>query len=257
MAKQIITTTPDQPMEPSVRFDPSRFEKLISDKGYEAYIDEALKCPCADRQTGQALPTCKNCLGLGWFFANRKQTRLVSQGMNFQKHEEQWTEMNKGTARITTRGVDRLAFMDKITLIDLEGYFSEVLRPTREADILRAFPVYTPLEVLSMYQFKTSDQPLIPFTSADYTIVNNYIKFADKYKKVDDFSVSIRYVHNPVYHVIDMNRELMKVRVKSCTVPEDQLKQMPVSALARKAHYIWDNVNQLQNNIFDNSVIIP
>lgn len=253
--KPIITVTPDQPLTPSVKFDPKRFEQLIWDKGYEAYIDEALRCPCADRQTGQALKTCKNCLGLGWFFANRKETRIVSQGMNYQKHEEQWTEMNKGNARITTRGVDRLAFMDKITLIELEGYFSEVIRPVPEDNIMRAFPVYTPLQILSVYQYNGADKKLIPIPSADYSIVDNYIKFADKYKKIADISISLRYTHNPVYHVIDMNRELMKVRVKSCTVPEEKLAQMPISALARRAHYIWDNVNQLQNNIFDNSII--
>lgn len=251
--KKIITTTPAQPMASDVRFEPARFEKLIWAKGYEAYIDEALRCPCINAQTGQGLPSCKNCLGLGWFFANRKQTRIASQGMNYEKRQEQWTEMNKGMARITTRGVDRLAFMDKITLIELEAYFSEIIRPTQENSVLRAFPVYSPLEVLAIYQYDGTDKPLKVVPDTDYVLKDNYISFVEKYKKINDLSFSIRYVHNPVYHVIDMNRELMKVRVKGCTLPTEEMKQMPISVMAKKAHYIWDNLNQQQNNIFDNT----
>lgn len=253
MAKEIVETTPPQILEPSVQFDPSRFEKLIYDKGYEVYVEKALRCPCLNIATGQALTTCQNCLGFGWFFINRKQTRLVAQSLNFDKKYENWSEVTHGTARITARGVDRLAFMDKLIMIELEAYFSEVIVLKENNGKAVAYPVYTPLEIQEIYSFVGTDKKLGIVPETDYTIVDNSIQFIDKYKGKKDYTISIRYIHNPVYHIIDMNRELMKVRTKECKDDESQLKQMPINCLAKKAHFIWDRTDKNRYGLLDNT----
>ena len=68
-------------------------------------------------------------------------------------------------------------------------------------------------------------------------------------------SISIRYSHYPVYHVIDVNRELMKVReAKLCEYNDEKLRQMPINVIARKAHWIF-NAQTHGESMFDNSVV--
>ena len=57
-----------------------------------------------------------------------------------------------------------------------------------------------------------------------------------------------------MYHIIDANRELMKVRERKCSPSDDELINMPISALARKAHFIFDR-QTFGQELFDNSVI--
>ena len=123
--KPIISKTAPKAVEHSVRFQPWRFKSLVFDKGYDVYVDRALRCPCVVESTGQALTDCNNCLGTGWIFVDRKETRLVLQGMGMEKKYENWSEINIGSARVTYNPEDNLAYMDRIILKDVEGHFNE------------------------------------------------------------------------------------------------------------------------------------
>lgn len=246
----------------------NRFETLIQSQGYDAYIDRALRCPCADRNTGQALSTCKNCGGKGWIFIDRTETRLIAQHMDSKIKYQEWSQVNMGTASFTTRGIDKMGFMDRIVLYQLEEYFSEILRPIYYNDTIVAYPVYEPLQITNMYLFVSDAEKLLPLTSDMYTIDGNKITFSlgiQDLIQISDINVrnkseipvtiSIRYSHYPVYHVIDVNRELMKVREnKFCGLSDDTLRQMPINVTARKAHFIF-NAQRWGNEYYDNSVI--
>lgn len=264
----VFSQTPPAAVNPKVGWDVNRFESLIQTQGYDAYIDRALRCPCCDRATGQALATCKNCGGRGWFFVDRVETRLLAQHMDSKKRFDDWSEVNRGTASITTRGIDKLGFMDRIILTQLEEWYSETLNPVSHKDELIAYPVYEPLEVSNVFLFESEDKPLVPLTEDDYEIRGNCVVFSpDILKKIDVESanisdinespvhVTMRYSHYPVYHVIDMNRELMKVREgKFCGEGwNDHLRQMPINVLARKAHYIFD-AQRFGEEKYDNTV---
>lgn len=238
---------------PAVGWDVNRFETLIQTQGYKAYIDRAMRCPCADKNSGQALSTCKNCLGRGWIFTDRTETTLLAQRMDSKKRYLDWSEVNMGTASITTRGIDRLGFMDRIILTQLEEYYSEILRPIVFDNELIAYPVYEPLEISKMLLFVDDTEKLMPIDDSMYTVDKNLIRFSTdiiSFIKVNNINIhdnppvniSVRYNHYPVYHVIDLNRELMKVREgKPCGVNRDKLRSMPINALARKAHFIFDS----------------
>lgn len=263
--------TPPAAVNPRVGWDVDRFERLIQSQGYDAFIDRALRCPCCDRTTGQAMSTCKNCGGRGWFFVDRTQTRLIAQHMDSKKRFEEWSQVNHGTASITTRGIDKLGFMDRIILTQLEEWFSETLHPVFFNDEIVAYPIYEPLEISNMFLFASDASPLIPLDSSYYTIEGNKIVFSSAITELVDveslditdvnsipLQITIRYSHYPVYHVIDMNRELMRVREgKLCGEGyDDYLRQMPINVLARKAHYIFDNQKWGEVN-YDNTVIPP
>ena len=272
--KSIITDkvtayqTPPTSMSPNVGWDVNKFETLIQTQGYDAFIDRALRCPCVDKATGQALSTCKNCLGRGWFFVDRTETRLIAQHMDSKKHYENWSEVNRGTASITTKGIDKLGFMDKIILTQLEEFYSEIIRPIYFQGEIIAYPVYEPLKVTDMFLFASDNEKLINIKEDEYVIDGNKIVFdlgiQDKIS-IDDMnvknkseipiSISIRYSHFPVYHVIDVNRELMKVREsRFCSYNDEKLRQMPINVLARKAHYLFD-AQKFGEESFENTVL--
>lgn len=263
-AHPITAKTPASTGLPKVGWDVEKFNGLIYNNGYDAYIERALRCPCVDRSTGQALSTCKNCLGRGWFFVDKRETRLIAQSMDNTRRNSDIGEINRGTARITTRAVDRLAFMDKIILLDLEAYYSEILRPFFFEEELIAYPIYEPLKVTNMFMYVGDSTKLLPISENLYSVQGNKIVFdesilhslevTDINQTQPDLSISVRYSYNPVYHIIDANRELMKVRERKCSPSDDELINMPISALARKAHFIFDR-QTFGQELFDNSVI--
>lgn len=263
--KPVAYQTPVAPINPRVGWRVDDFERLIQTQGYDAYIDHALRCPCVDKATGQALSTCKNCLGRGWFFVDRTETRIIAQRMDSKKKYENWSEVNRGTASMTTKGIDKLGFMDRIILLQLEEWYSEILRPELYEGELLAYPVYEPLKVSNIFLFVGDTTKLEPIPEQLYAIDRNKIVFDqsliellpvdDMNQKTPYMSVAIRYSHFPVYHVIDINRELMKVREsKLCGFDDETLRQMPINVLARKAHFIFD-AQKFGEESFENTVM--
>ena len=263
--KTIAYQTPPNIVDPKVGWRVADYDELIQSQGYDAYIDKALRCPCIDKATGQALSTCRNCLGRGWFFIDRIETRLIAQHMDSKKRYENWSEVNRGTVSLTTKGIDKLGFMDKIILTQLEEFYSEVLRPIQFQNQIIAYPIYEPLAITNMFLFSSDSEKLVNITEDEFSIDKNKIIFSSTIKdkvSVSDvneseipISISIRYSHFPVYHVIDINRELMRVREnRFCTCDTNKLKQMPINVLARKAHYLFDN-QKFDDESFDNTVL--
>lgn len=262
---KVVYKTPPVSMNPRVGWDVNQFESLIQAQGYDALIDRALRCPCCDKNNGQALTTCRNCGGRGWFFIDRTETRLIAQHMDSKRQYQDWSEVNRGTASITTRGIDKLGFMDRVILTQLDEWYSEIIRPVQFNDELMAYPVYEPLKIDRMFMFGSDNSMLIPIEEKMYTVDGNRIVFNDSLfdaVEVDSIntaelsiSITMRYSHFPVYHVIDVNRELMKVREgKLCGVSDEQLRQMPINVTARKAHFVFDAL-RWNERIYDNSVL--
>jgi hypothetical protein len=263
--KPVVQQTPLDTSDPRIGWRVGDFNQLITSHGYDAYIDRALRCPCVDKATGQALSTCKNCLGRGWFFVDRKETRVIAQHMDNKKRYQAAGEINKGTASITTRGSDKLGFMDRIILTQLESYYSEIINPIYFQSKIIAYPVYEPLFITNIYLFSSDDEKLIPISENDFEIVGNRIEFdlgIQDLIDIDDInvkdkseipiSISIRYAHYPVFHVIDANRELMRVRERNSVFTDEELTDMPINVLVRKAHYIFD-AQKFGEDGFENS----
>lgn len=252
--KVIISSTPPEIVEHQVRFEPQRFNSLIFDKGYDVYHDKAYRCPCAVKGTGQPLMSCDNCLGVGWTFINRSETRVAIQGMKADVRYDNWTKNTAGMARITARAIDKLAFMDRIILRDVEGYYNEILRVRNYKNKIVAFTEYPIIEIDEILLFDTDKTPLKHLKEGvDFTVENETkITFVPKYS--EDSVLSIRYRHFMTYHIIDMNRDIIKVREKNCTLSDEKLSSMPISGMIRKAHYLFDNNKyEEENRLIENS----
>ena len=128
-----------------------------------------------------------------------------------------------------------------------------------------AYPVYEPLDITNMFLFVGDYTKLEPIPAEMYKVDKNKIVFDQELlnvvpvdnvnQSVPSVSISIRYPHYPVYHVIDVNRELMRVREsKLCGYDDETLKQMPINVLARKAHFIFD-AQKYGEEAFENTVM--
>ena len=63
--------------------------------------------------------------------------------------------------------------------------------------------------------------------------------------------ITIRYIHAPSYHVIEMKRETMQTyRFNTGT---EVLQNMPLSGIGRRAQYILTAPNLQGDNLLDNS----
>src|SRR6266403_769426 len=110
---------PETSALPVPAFIKQDFDDSIYTKGYDSYIEKAVKCPCALKSNGEALINCRNCGGTKYVFINKRLTKMVTQSMNKQTKFLNWSEVDRGTFGVTVRDDDKLAFMDRLTNLNL------------------------------------------------------------------------------------------------------------------------------------------
>lgn len=250
-------TPPSLIAKPEVRFRKSDFEALIEQKGYDVWHDKAIKCPCSSSSGAANQSSCKNCGGSGWFYINRTKTRMVIQSMNNNTQLKEWTEAKLGTANITARDVDRLSFMDRITVLDSEAEHSQVLYLQKQPDTNQLYGSlrYNPTKVycIFLYQGESVLHKLLK-EGVDYTINRNQIKLLGlPYNTITNPSISIRYTHMAEYTVLDLPRDIMVSQIKDPSTSRSKDVQFPISAIGRRSHYLMDRNNYYDNDLLDNS----
>lgn len=251
---------------PFADFKKDEFETLIQQKGYNVWHESAIKCPCrGDSESGhQPLSDCGNCGGSGWLFINRTKTKMVLHSMNNQTKNSEWSLEKLGTVSITARDVDEIGEMDRITVIEGESFYTENCLPNLVQGKIFSFLAYEPINIKFVFLFTKSTEPLTILRDGfDFTIDKNKIILDNKFKKYltqdteDDLNrlkISLRYTHRPVYHVLDIPRDVMLTNLDPI-LPQEVIK-MPIHAIGRRAHYV-PGVEDLRNGtLFDNSTVV-
>lgn len=240
-------------------FDETSFDAAIQNKGYEVVFEKALSCPCKGRNNNHPLPNCKNCGGTGWVFVNPTRTRMVVQSMSLNPQFQNWGVMGAEISSITARVQDKLSYMDRVTVLDARSEYSEVLYfASNEAGRLYAYTIYKPLEIYVISLFQGVQQPLRRLEEGtDFEIeVDNRILLSEEFSTYDereDLSATIRYLHNPSYHIIEMVRDTMTSKVKKGRIENDIF--LPIHARAKRADVIKDLENYRGDRLFDNSFL--
>ena len=265
----IESTSPDVDLT-APHFNKQAFDDAVYEHGYDATIERAIKCPCRIEANNNGLTSCINCGGSGWIFVNKRMTIVVSQSMNINTKNKTWTEEDRGTVSISARPEDRFGFMDRITILNLESIYSEVLRVKKVRGKYISSFIYKPNSVEFLYLYVDDKEKLLPLKRGiDYTISEDLITISEetysKGKKDNGkVSISVRYLHNPQYHVIDIPRERVadaKATGVGVGCPplnpdsKSQIPQLVINAIARKAQYSIDKPNLVGLGLVDNSYI--
>lgn len=230
-----------------VDFNKEDYDVLIEQKGRRVLVEKALLCPCKSPSVNQQ-SNCKNCGGTGYAFVNAHETRMIIQKINLVNDFAPWSEENRGFANISFNASEELTWMDKITALDGIVIFNEVLFFKQKASEIFTYTVYPIKGIVYVGLWIDVDQQYQELTlGTDYTYENNVIKLINNslvQGTVDNTNITIRYKHAPVFHLIEMKRETMETfEWKDGEV----LRHLPLSAVARRAHYI-PNINNLSGD---------
>ena len=265
--KPILVQTPQDlsTLATAPSFNPVDFKQAISNHGYDVTIEKALMCACKDKANGNVRVDCGNCGATGWIFVNKKKTRALISHINQKTKFQNWTEENVGTINVTTHAEDRIGYMDKITVLDVETTFSQVVHVRKSStNKLFGFLAYVPTEIDMAFLFLDAEEPLEHLDPGKYTIEHNRFILDDSYlamlsgitdPNLQYLNVTIRYFHEPVYHIVDINREVIKNRSKDCGTGSKTLKELPISSIGKKPHTIYEMPSFLGQGLFDNSTL--
>lgn len=257
MAKDsiVITQTPPNLIgQPDVNLRESDFDALVYSKGYEVIYESAVSCPCKSKSNNNPLSNCQNCNGSGWVLFNPKVTRMVLQGMNINTRYREWSQEMAGTVAITSRNVDKLEFMGRVTVKDSDSIYSQVLHPWSNNGELFAFTVYDIKDIYEVFLFQAADQPLIKLNPDNYSYERNKLILNASYAEIDELSVSIRYKHWTEYHIMDILKETRRSYISDASTKGKQQSAMfPFNGIAKRSHYVLDPLNQMGTGRIDNS----
>ncbi len=240
-------------------FNKQETDGLLVDRGYGVIYEKALLCPCKDEQATHQM-ICKNCGGIGWIFANPTRTRMVltsiqSDGKFSNAMWVDWGMIDSGSVVISALDTDKLSFMDRITISDAIAEHSQILYPklTDDSTQLFAFTKYNIRSVEYVGLFIDVDTQLQRLEyETDYSWHDNVIVLNDQYNNLENPAITIRYRHNPVFHVIDVLRESMSSTRNSYR--EGQVRfEMPIKAIGKRAHLIKDAENYNGDRLLNNS----
>lgn len=240
-------------------FDKNEIESLILDRGYECVFEKAHLCPCKSKESDHR-NTCKNCGGSSWFFVNPTDTRMsitsiMSDGKFAQAQWIDWGMIDSGSAMVTALNGDKLSFMDRITIKTATAEHNQVVYPSFNDDetALFAFTKYNIKSIDFIGLFVGVDSPIQKLELVDdYTFHDNVIVLAAQHHGLTDPSITIRYIHHPVLHVVDVLRESLTSTKGASNQAQTQLI-LPIRALAKKAHLIKDMENFAGDEYLDNS----
>ena len=251
MDKAIITEQSiSQVHHPRIEFDKPSFEDAVWSKGYNVYIESTIKCPCRGKSSSN-LATCQNCLGTGYVYLDRYDTRMLVHSINVNTKYKEWSEEKIGTASVTALARDYFSFMDRITIKDSMAIQSEIAFVKNTSTQSYIFTIYDPLSIDYMFIYAGDTVKLTKLVlNTDYTIDRNKIIFTSIYQ--DDIAVSIRYKCNLQYHVIDVPHDVRNSPVTGNTGSLENTL-FPVQAIVRRSHYVIDALNFVGDNIIYNS----
>jgi hypothetical protein len=244
---------------PEVSMDLNRFEQAILKKGYNIEHEKALVCPCASSANNSALPDCRNCGGIGYFYIERVKTKALMQGFKRQpEYNKNYTETDNTSIKLTTLAKDDVSYMDKVKNLDLMSNFSQIIHLMMDEDEnFFSFLIYEPFSVRFVYLFVDSREKLRLLSKNDYVVEKNKIILnKGVLEGVDYPTLSIRYKHHPVYYVSSIERELFGDESKELfTCDDGEFKQAPQLSTAKRLHYLWEEMNHRQENdvFFDNT----
>lgn len=206
-------------LPPRVDFNVKAFERLLDQKGLCFKWEKATVCFCS-REDGTTDAACTACLGYGWlYFDPIDITVVVTTLKDTIAFSDQGVQGNwiLGKVSITSPAKHNLSYKDRLTSRDSQITYSQLLFMGSK-ERLR----YDALEIVFL-----SSELQIFISGVDYTIVDGNINWLPNKKPPDGTAVTIRYITNPSYIILEAIHE-----IRDTTLVPNVFTRMPRNHLA-------------------------
>lgn len=238
---------------PSPEFRKEDFQDSIWNKGYSVIHEKTVICPCRSKNS-EHLSSCQNCQGSGWVVIDAQQTKMLLTSINSNTKYKAWSEQNIGTVSISADTREKLAYMDKITVLDSLATFTQLLFLKQYNGNIYSFTIYKPVQIEYMFLFDSDSTPLVKlYEGTNYEILDNKIVFKNIVWS-DNLRISVRYKHHLVYGIIDLPHDVRNSYIINNNGMQESI-DMPVQAIGRRFHYLVDASNYSGDNLIDNSTL--
>ncbi|NCU26266.1 hypothetical protein EOM86_06030 [Candidatus Nomurabacteria bacterium] len=168
-------------------------------------------------------------------------TRMVVQSLNITTKYLEWSLEKVGTASLTTRHVDIVSEMDRISLLESMGYMSQYVKPSIFEGRYVAQLIYKPEAISHLYRFDGNMRPLKLINRGLYSFEGRSL-IIDPSAIDGEAAFTIRYSHHPEFYVIDVTREIRDSKVAGYRGMEDNTR-FPMSAVMRRCHLVISSQN--------------
>lgn len=220
---QVVVPKPNQTRGDFRRVE---FDRLVHQLGYRASWQKAVYCPCVNNpDTEQPDVACTLCAGRGFVMGEAREIKvsLTRFGKNVSIFER-FGEWALGTVYMTVLPEHKLAFRDRVTMLDSEIVFQEVVSGAGTALQKARYPIVG-IEVLRsltvIYEYE-ADFKLTAAGEVSWIIPPPPV----------GTRLSLRYRIRPPFVVLDHLNAFRDTRVmaKSTT---DAHQEMPIQVLAK------------------------
>ncbi len=201
-----------------VDFNPNEFVSLLATQGYDLLHEKANMCTCF--RNGQPSPNCDYCKGTGWVYKTSSDIKAIMTGVgkNIEFGRDGFGRV--GTVNITTLSDVRLAYRDRLTLLDGRIIYVEniedIISTTKELK-------YAVLDIEELY---TIDKIFVKDT--DYNVVDNKLVWLTNIPE----QYSVRYITYPRWIILNFPNIIRGAQTK-VKRPQIVYSELPVKAIAK------------------------
>lgn len=235
-------------------FDHTGFENLVYQNGLNLKLERALMCPCRRVDNGSPQTTCLNCNGSGWLFSAPTNVFGTIMSLKYEQIIQMtYPEISATANLILSESNDfRLSYFDKLTLQDGNGI---IVNNIKQFKLLsnsynkKTFQLSLPFRVISIDYLilYISSNSVLKLSESDYKYENNTntIELSDSVTSnltkqgFTDIMASIRYYHNPIYHVLRHEHNIRLSRVVDGS--NEVVKEFPLLYLIREHSFFVNN----------------
>jgi hypothetical protein len=239
-----------------VDFKLDQFSLAIETKGYLLLWERSLECPCAPvtTQTEQPDPNCDLCNGQGWIYFGAPEAQVLdnyaltelqqymldsSGGMVIRGLKDSITNKEnpvdpigkwaEGSAHLTVRHENRLGYYDRITSLDSQIVYSEILITDGTAILATRYPA------VGVNYLRSVDK--VYTIGVEFQIENGVVTFYSGQIPDANTRLAIHYLCHPVWLVVEHPHAsrvtLNKFKTSKPTSPAGDAKQLPIQAMIR------------------------
>ncbi len=241
-----------------VDFKKEQFELIIETHGYRLAWTRAANCPCdsvTENAKGHVDPNCDLCNGTGWYYFGHPgtlnidlvgdldsvQTAIVEENdamvikgilTSIQNRYNPWDKIGNwmsGTMQCTTRWQNKLGYYDKLTALDTEMVYSEVL--VADGTRLTAARYL----VTGVNQLRTTSTVYV--ADVDFKLEDGKIAWYPGVIPVADTRITAHYLCHPTWLVVEHphTSRMTNVKFKKAdpVTPQGDPTKLPVQAIVQ------------------------